>query len=97
MKGRTNQPNSADVAFFASHPNNKQQQNTDELTDNAYSANEKPAVAEVDILEQEVIEADNLVIVVVPQGIVAGNPGSVEDNSIIEGGGAIRIPRWSII
>lgn len=41
MKGRTNQTNSADVAFFASHPNNKQQQNTDDLTDNAYSANGK--------------------------------------------------------
>lgn len=47
---------------------------------------EKPAVAEVDILEQEVIEADNLVIAAVPQGIAAGNLGTVEDNSIIEEG-----------
>jgi hypothetical protein len=38
MKSRTNGPNPADIAFFASHPNNKQQQAIDCNSENAYAA-----------------------------------------------------------
>ncbi|KAK4012415.1 hypothetical protein OUZ56_021514 [Daphnia magna] len=38
MKSRTNGPNPADIAFFASHPNNKQQQAADCNSENAYAA-----------------------------------------------------------
>ncbi|KAI9553666.1 hypothetical protein GHT06_021593 [Daphnia sinensis] len=38
MKSRTNGPNPTDIAFFASHPNNKQQQAVDCNSANAYAA-----------------------------------------------------------